>query len=48
MKASILQKLANLSERLDEINRLMSSEGITDNMDNYRKLTQEHAQITPI
>ena len=48
MKPSMLTKLANLSERLDEINRLMSSEGITDNMDNYRKLTQEHAEITPI
>lgn len=43
-----MTKLANLSERLDEIDRLMSSEGITDNMDNYRKLTQEHAEITPI
>jgi peptide chain release factor 1 len=48
MKPSILQKLANLSERLDELNRLLSSEGITDNMDNYRKLSQEHAEITPI
>ncbi len=48
MKPSILQKLANLSERLDELNRLLSSEGITNNMDNYRKLSQEHAEITPI
>lgn len=48
MKPSMMTKLANLSERLDEIDRLMSSEGITDNMDNYRKLTQEHADITPI
>ncbi|HAJ72813.1 MAG TPA: peptide chain release factor 1 [Methylophilaceae bacterium] len=48
MKASIQQKLASLSERLDELNRLMSSEGVTDNMDSYRKITQEHAEITPI
>lgn len=48
MKPSMMTKLANLSERLDEIDRLMSSECITDNMDNYRKLTQEHAEITPI
>lgn len=48
MKPSMITKLANLSERLDEIDRLMSSEGITDNMDNYRKLTREHAEITPI
>ena len=44
----MIKKLATLSERLDELNRLMSSEGVTDNMDNYRKLTQEHAEITPI
>jgi peptide chain release factor 1 len=48
MKPSMITKLANLSERLDEIDRLMSSEGVTDNMDNYRKLTREHAEITPI
>jgi peptide chain release factor 1 len=48
MKPSMIRKLATLSERLDELNRLMSSEGITDNMDNYRKITQEHAEITPI
>jgi len=44
----MLTKLANLGERLDEVNRLLSSEGITDDMDNYRKLTREHAEITPI
>jgi len=48
MKPSMLTKLANLSERLDEIDRLMSSEGITNNMDNYLKLTKEHSEITPI
>ena len=37
-----------MSERLDELNRLLSSEGATSNMDNYRKLTQEHSEITPI
>jgi len=48
MKPSTLKKLANLSERLDELSRLMSSEGITDDMDNYLKITREHAEITPI
>lgn len=48
MKPSTLQKLANLSERLDELSRLMSSEGITDDMDNYLKITREHSDITPI
>jgi peptide chain release factor 1 len=48
MKPSMIKKLGTLSERLDELNRLLSSEGATSNMDNYRKLTQEHAEITPI
>lgn len=48
MKPSILQKLANLGERLDELSRLMSTEGITGDMGNYLKITREHAEITPI
>jgi peptide chain release factor 1 len=48
MKPSMVKKLATLSERLDELNRLLSSEEATSNMDNYRKLTREHAEITPI
>ena len=48
MKPSMIRKLANLSERLDELDRLMSSEGITNDMDNYRKITREHSEITPI
>jgi len=48
MKPSTLQKLANLSERLEELGGLMASEGITDDMDNYLKITKEHAEITPI
>jgi peptide chain release factor 1 len=48
MKPSILEKLSNLSERLDELNRLMSTEDITNDMDNYLKITREHAEITPI
>jgi peptide chain release factor 1 len=48
MKPSILAKLASLSERLEELNLLLSSANITDNMDNYRKLTREHAEITPV
>ena len=48
MKPSMIRKLASLSERLDELDRLMSSEGITNDMDNYRKITREHSEITPI
>jgi peptide chain release factor 1 len=48
MKSSIREKLENLSERLVELDRLLGSEGATANMDNYRKLTREHADITPV
>ena len=44
----MLKKLATLSERLDELNRLLSSEDATADMDSFRKLSQEHAEITPI
>ena len=48
MKPSMIRKLATLSERLEELNRLMSSENATNDMNAYRRLTQEHAEITPI
>lgn len=48
MKPSIIKKLATLSERLEELNRLLSSEQATADMDNYRKISREHAEITPI
>lgn len=48
MKASLEKKLATLSERLEELNRLLSSETATSDMDNYRKISREHADITPV
>ena len=48
MKHSIALKLAQLSRRLEEINRTLSAENVTDNMDNYRKLTRESAEIGPV
>jgi len=48
MKASIAAKLAQLSARLEEINRLLSSENATADLDHYRKLTREHAEIAPV
>lgn len=44
----MINKLAGLSERLEELNRLLSSEEATSNMDNYRKITREHAEIAPV
>ena len=48
MKPTIAHKLSQLSDRLDEVNLLLASEEITRDMDNYRKLAREHAEIAPI
>tara|TARA_Y100001936_G_scaffold217220_1_gene228992 strand:- start:2239 stop:3315 length:1077 start_codon:yes stop_codon:yes gene_type:complete len=48
MNQGITTKLIQLSKRLEELNRLLSNEDITSNLDNYRKLTREHAEIIPI
>ncbi|CAM8388469.1 PrfA Protein chain release factor A [Candidatus Methylopumilus universalis] len=42
------KKLAALSDRIQELNTLLSSETITNDMDQYRKITKEHSDITPI
>ena len=48
MKPSIAAKLAQLTGRLEELNGLLASEDVTADMDNYRKLTREHADIQPV
>ena len=48
MKDSIAAKLQQITLRLEELNGLLSSENATASMDNYRKLTREHAEITPV
>ena len=48
MKSSIAAKLAQLTIRLNELNQLLSAETVTANLDNYRKLTREHAEIAPV
>ncbi len=48
MKASIAAKLAQLSARLEELNQLLSSENVTAHLDNYRRLSREHAEILPV
>src|SRR5262249_46558046 len=37
-----------LSARLEELNHLLSSEHVTADLKNYRKLTREHADIGPV
>lgn len=48
MKNSMSTRLTQLSVRLEELNHLLSSETITEDLDKFRKLSQEHAEILPI
>ncbi|MEO8170712.1 MAG: peptide chain release factor 1 [Oxalobacteraceae bacterium] len=48
MKPSMLAKLDQLSNRLEEVGQLLMREDATASMDNYRKLTREHAEIGPL
>jgi peptide chain release factor 1 len=48
MKPSLATKLAQLTQRLDELDRELASETVTAKLDNYRKLTREHAEIGPV
>jgi peptide chain release factor 1 len=48
MNKSIAAKLTQLSVRLEELNRLLSSESIMVNLDQYRKLARERAEIAPV
>ena len=48
MKPSMLSKLDQLANRLVELDELLMSEGATSNMDAYRKMTREHAELGPL
>jgi len=48
MKASLADKLARADERLEELDALLSQPEIAGDMDRYRKLTREHADLTPV
>ena len=48
MKDSIHNKLERLSERLEEINHLLSSPDVINDQNKFRALSQEHAQLTPV
>jgi peptide chain release factor 1 len=48
MKPSLLAKLDQLDQRLEEVGRLLASPEATANMDQYRKLNREHAEIAPV
>ncbi len=48
MKESIAGKLSQLSNRLQQLNQILSSENATADLESYRKLAREHAEITPV
>jgi peptide chain release factor 1 len=48
MKSSIAAKLVQLGRRLEEVTRLLGQENATADLDHYRKLTREHAEIAPV
>jgi peptide chain release factor 1 len=48
MKPSIAAKLSQLADRLEEVTLLLGQPSVADDMDNYRRLTREHAELTPV
>ena len=48
MKASLADKLARADERLEELDALLSQPEIAGDMNRYRRLTREHADLTPV
>jgi peptide chain release factor 1 len=48
MKPTVAAKLASLESRAREIDALLSDPDVTANLDNYRRLTKEHAEISPV
>ncbi len=48
MKASFINKLEQLSFRHEELDALLAAEDATRDMDHYRRLTREHADIGPV
>ena len=44
----MLSKLDQLANRLVELDELLMTEGVTANMDSYRKMTREHAELSPL
>ena len=48
MKQSIRDKLENLVGRLDELDRILASGEATRDMDQFRRMTREHAELGPV
>jgi len=48
MKPSIREKLEQLVHRLEELDQMLGSEDITNDLDRYRRLNREHAELSPV
>jgi peptide chain release factor 1 len=48
MKPSMLSKLDQLSNRLEEVSHLLQQPEVTNDIENYRKLNREHAELGPL
>ena len=48
MKASLAAKLAQLTRRLSDVEQLLAAEHATSDMDNFRRLSREHAELGPV
>ncbi len=48
MKPSLSIKLSHLATRLEELNGLLGAQDATRDLDRFRALSREHAEITPV
>jgi peptide chain release factor 1 len=48
MKPSVAARLASLVSRAKELDALLADPGVTANLDNFRRLSREHAEISPV
>ena len=48
MKPSIRRKLDQLSDRLHEIDLLLASEEAATDLDRFRRLSRERAEVEPV
>jgi peptide chain release factor 1 len=48
MKPSLSTKLNQLTSRLEELHGLLAAEDVTRDLDRYRALSREHAEIAPV
>jgi peptide chain release factor 1 len=48
MKSSLSSKLTQLAARREELDGLLSAPDVTRDLDRYRSLTREHAEIDPV